>query len=617
MASKRLRDRLLISAVIISIAVALASMLAVSMLIRQQHLAQSNAVLAKAARVVGDNLGDRQNSQLSTSRQLATQKNLGSTLWYLSQYAQAGVDRETLANTYLQLVRDIRKIGRVANLARVAIYDLNGNLVAFASFNANNELIGYVERAAKPLFMQATLKNGEELSRQTLQASESVEDISARFSGPLPQQESAYLAVNKQKLVIESQVPIMGVAFDPASGKQEIKQLGLVAAMQILDEAFIDNLSRLTDVNINLFTAQGFSSGNLAAYRTPDWGSAADAQPSPKLTFNETSIDGVGYYQCLTPLYTNKRFVGSFAVLQSKAVVDKNTWQMIGILGLIALACLLIISPLSWYFSTTISHPLTVLSRIFRSIANGEQNEALGPELSQLESGAQWHAELKDLTESFFAMERAINLKMQQINEINATLEHTVAQRTAELRIANEELTNLVTHDALTGLPNRKLLADRLQQALAAARRNGSLLALMYLDLDEFKPVNDELGHDVGDLLLQEVARRIVACMRESDTVARIGGDEFIVLLPVVQSPADGLAAAEKIRLALNQPFDLAGRVRHISTSIGIAIFPGHGSDEAALFKNADAAMYLAKNSGRNNIQLFSAEAQSLGAEHS
>ena len=608
---KRFRDVLLVSAVIISLVVALASMLAVSMVIRQQHLDQSNATLTKAASVIEDNLSDRKGGLLSASRQLASQKNLGSTLWYLSQYAQSGLDRETLANTYMQLVRDTRKIGRVAKLSKIAIYDVSGNLVAFTLSNGVDERVGYVERASRPSFVAALLKDSEELNSQDLHASESIEGMDIRFGGPLPQQENAHLTVSSKKLAIESHVPIMGVAFDAANGKQEIKQLGLVSATQFLDESFVEQLSRLTDVKINVFTPEGLSSGSLPSYQTPDWrnGMGTSVAQLPVLTFNQTVIEGMGYYQCLIPFYSSKQLVGSIAALQSTSIVQKNIWQMVGILGLIAVACLLVISPVIWYFSETIARPLTVLSRIFQNDAVGERNIDLRSELHRLEQGMHWYDELNNLTQSFFAMDRAINQKMQEISDINASLEQSIAQRTAELQIANEELTNLVSHDALTGLPNRKLLADRIKNALAAARRNGKPLALMYIDLDEFKPINDTLGHNVGDQLLKEAAQRIQGCMRESDTVARIGGDEFVVLLPSIELPADALAAAEKIRAEIALPFPLEGQNRYISTSIGIAVFPEHGSDESALFKSADIAMYLAKNSGRNRVELFSASA--------
>lgn len=607
MLQRRLKDRLWIGAVIISIVVALASMLAVSVVIRLQHLDQSNAVLSKASRVVDDNLTDRKNSLLSASRQLATQRNLGSTLWYLAQYAQSGLDHETLENTYQQLLGDTYKIGRVARLSQLAIYDVTGNLVAFAQSRGVSDLVGFVIGTAAPTLMVASPREGEELNRQALHESKAAQGIEFHFKGPLPQQESAHLTVSQEKLAIESFVPVMGVAFNPDTGKQEIKQLGLVAALQFLDEAFVEHISRLTDVKINVFTPRGLSSGSLANYRTPDWGDSLEASGplSPRLVFNETYIDGTGYYQCLSPFYAEKQFVGSIAFLQSKEVVRKNTLQMVSILGVIALACLLIILPLGWYFAISIAHPLTVLSRIFRGIASGEQDGAFRAELAQLEGQPQRYQEMRDLTQSFVAMDQAITQKMQQINEINASLEEVVAQRTAELRIANDELTKRVSHDPLTGLPNRKLLSDRVQMALAVARRNETPLALMYIDLDEFKPINDTLGHDFGDLLLKKAALRIQSSLREADTVARVGGDEFIVLLPIIQTSGDAVAVAEKIRQTMCFPFDLAGHECHISSSIGIAIFPDHGSNETVLFKNADTAMYLAKNGGRNRTELF------------
>lgn len=606
---RRLRDELLIGALLIGVVVALASMLAVSAVISQQYLDQSRAQLSKASRVVEEQLEDRQNSLLAAARQLANQKNLGSTLWYLAQYAKSGLEREALANTYQQLATDTYKIGRVARLSKVAIYDPAGNLVTFAQSDGQREVVGYLERGPAPVVMQASLKVGDELDSTALRESKSLAGFASRFEGRLPQQELARFTIDHDQLAIESLVPIFGVAFDPGSGKQEIKQLGLVMAIQFLDEALVDYLSRLTDAKINIFTTRGLSSGSLPAYRTPDWGGGEEspAPSPPAMLFNETSIDGAGYYQSLTPIYAEKRLVGSIAVLQSKEMVSRNLWQMVRILGLIAAGCLLIILPFGWLFADRVSRPLTTLSRIFRGVASGERSATLSGELEQLEHGRQRHQEVHDLTRSFVAMDRAIAQKLQQINEINASLEENIAQRTTELRLANEELSNLASHDTLTGLPNRQLLADHVQLALAGARRNETRLALMFIDLDEFKPINDTLGHDIGDMLLKEAARRIQLCMRESDTVARFGGDEFIVLLPLIEQPTDALAAAEKIRTAINQPFELAGHRRQISTSIGIAIFPEHGGDEAALFKNADAAMYQAKNQGRNMVRLFSA----------
>jgi len=174
------------------------------------------------------------------------------------------------------------------------------------------------------------------------------------------------------------------------------------------------------------------------------------------------------------------------------------------------------------------------------------------------------------------------------------------SRRSTEARIAH-----LAQYDSLTDLPNRSLFSDRLQQAIALARRNQTRLALLYLDLDQFKPVNDSHGHAVGDLLLQEAARRMLAAVRASDTVGRIGGDEFVVLLPRVEATADAERVAEKIRLALSEVFAIGDLRLHISASIGIAIFPEAGEDEIELAKHADLAMYLAKNGGRNQLRVY------------
>lgn len=177
----------------------------------------------------------------------------------------------------------------------------------------------------------------------------------------------------------------------------------------------------------------------------------------------------------------------------------------------------------------------------------------------------------------------------------------------SDRKVAAEHIHHLAHYDILTDLPNRTLLSDRLHQAMVASKREHTHLALMFLDLDMFKYVNDNLGHDVGDLLLKEVAVRILECLRESDTAARIGGDEFVVLLPSVESAETAMAVAEKIRLTVDKPFVISGHNLRISFSIGVAVYPEHGTEEKILLKNADTAMYLAKHKGRNNVLLFSA----------
>ncbi len=171
-----------------------------------------------------------------------------------------------------------------------------------------------------------------------------------------------------------------------------------------------------------------------------------------------------------------------------------------------------------------------------------------------------------------------------------------------EKKLAEEQIRHMAQYDTLTDLPNRMLYEDRLHQSLAMARRENSPLALLYIDLDRFKPVNDTLGHAMGDKLLKSVAQRMLDCVRQTDTVARIGGDEFAVILTAVYSREKGLMVAEKIRNKLELPFDIDGERLNISASIGCAIFPNDGQDEEALAQSADQAMYLAKQSGRNRI---------------
>ncbi|HZW21044.1 CHASE domain-containing protein [Noviherbaspirillum sp.] len=174
--------------------------------------------------------------------------------------------------------------------------------------------------------------------------------------------------------------------------------------------------------------------------------------------------------------------------------------------------------------------------------------------------------------------------------------------RARALQAANQAM-QLALYDPLTGLPNRKLLDERLQQALAAAKRHGGHLALLFIDLDKFKPVNDNFGHSYGDLLLKEVALRLRSCVRESDTASRLGGDEFVALLPEVENEHDVSVVADKILQRLTMPYDVAGHTFDISASIGAAVYPQDGGDAKSLTRSADLAMYEAKNSGRAQVK--------------
>jgi len=162
--------------------------------------------------------------------------------------------------------------------------------------------------------------------------------------------------------------------------------------------------------------------------------------------------------------------------------------------------------------------------------------------------------------------------------------------------------------DFLTGLPNRALLADRLAQSIALAQRHGKRVALMYLDLDNFKDINDSLGHSVGDQLLQSAAKRLEGCVRHSDTVSRQGGDEFVVLLSEVVAGRDAARAAEKLIKAMAEPHLIGAHRLNVTLSIGISLYPDDGMDADEVLANADAAMYHAKRNGRNGYHRFDPE---------
>jgi diguanylate cyclase (GGDEF)-like protein len=168
-----------------------------------------------------------------------------------------------------------------------------------------------------------------------------------------------------------------------------------------------------------------------------------------------------------------------------------------------------------------------------------------------------------------------------------------------------EQLQRQVYHDTLTGLPNRLLFQDRLALAVAQAHRHGKGLAVLFLDVDRFKVINDSLGHSVGDRLIREVAVRLRSCVREGDTVARLGGDEFTLLLPDVGQAVDAAKVAKKVLDLVRMPFEIDGRELFVTSSLGISLYPDDGRDAETLVKNADAAMYRAKEQGRDLYQLY------------
>jgi diguanylate cyclase (GGDEF)-like protein len=227
------------------------------------------------------------------------------------------------------------------------------------------------------------------------------------------------------------------------------------------------------------------------------------------------------------------------------------------------------------------------------------------------------------LAEQNVLLQQEITLRQQAeagLQHANEVLEERVAKRTGELaqtnvslqaeiverKLAEGHIRYMAHHDALTGLPNRLLLEDRVNQAIAQARRHPQeMLAVLFIDLDYFKTINDSLGHQIGDRLLQEVALRLQECVREGDSVARLGGDEYVISLPALTDSNDAALVAEKTLAALDRPFAIEGHELHINGSAGISLYPADGADVETLMRAADAAMYYAKQQGRGNYQFF------------
>ncbi|SEP88060.1 diguanylate cyclase (GGDEF) domain-containing protein [Ectothiorhodospira magna] len=253
---------------------------------------------------------------------------------------------------------------------------------------------------------------------------------------------------------------------------------------------------------------------------------------------------------------------------------------------------LLITVLLAAVFAHSLIQPMRRLTRVTSEISAGNHQQRA------VEQGPR---ELRHLA-------RAFNQMTDQLIQFQNALEARVTARTLDLEHANARLHHLAHHDTLTNLPNRYSLTDRLAQALSLSQREGPGLAVLFIDMDHFKNINDTLGHQVGDQLLIQVAERLRDCVRDSDVVARLGGDEFMVILTQINTPDQAGMVAHKIQGRLSKPFRIMDLVLHSSPSIGISLSPHDGTSVEALMKHADTAMYQAKSEGRNTFRFFCAE---------
>ena len=259
-----------------------------------------------------------------------------------------------------------------------------------------------------------------------------------------------------------------------------------------------------------------------------------------------------------------------------------------------------------WFTAETGYSAAEAIGRNPRILQSGLTTPAQYQEMwDQLPRGETWVGELVNRRKSGEVYwEEA---RIAPVRDAAGDITHYVAVKLniTDRKQAQERLVYMATHDPLTQLPNRSLFFDRVGQSLELAKRHGAKLALLFIDLDQFKPVNDTWGHAVGDQLLRAVAQRLTDRVRATDTVGRIGGDEFVVLLHEVADEEAAIKVAEALGEALRQPFAVADRSLTISASIGIALYPDHGEDASALTRHADAAMYQAKAGGRDRLDLY------------
>lgn len=260
--------------------------------------------------------------------------------------------------------------------------------------------------------------------------------------------------------------------------------------------------------------------------------------------------------------------------------------------------------------------PEEAIGRDFSLLASGYHADSFFPELWQaLALHGHWEGEVRNRRKS-----GEIFVAWLSINQVHGDGGEVVSLVTGFSDITEycaeaERISHLAHHDLLTGLPNRALFMDRLCQGMLQSHRERSPLGLIFFDLDKFKPVNDSLGHPVGDLLLQALAERLGKELRASDTLARLGGDEFVLLLPTVGEVQDALTVAEKIRVAVAQAFFIEGHRIHVTASIGVALYPDHAADGLALLHCADRAMYRAKADGGNCFVLYEQETPTTAEE--
>lgn len=442
----------------------------------------------------------------------------------------------------------------------IALYGQNDELIAFASRLGNSYQLGYVTRAGGVLRIKVRSESQAEYTNGQLPANSNITLTHQMLYSPEQARHGHVITYHRTSgaLVVKAHQTV----FDQTSGHQ-IAHLEL---SRLLDTAYFKRLSEDLDLNVTLL----FDPPDVASWTNlKKLGVLDDLRPqavaSQYLSVAQLPvIEGVAYFQVALDksLHTHQ--------------VNTNRLRFLLLQVLLATGVLLLMRQ---FIRRTLTQPLGSLMDQIRSIERGDYlmmpPVATGDELEAISS--------------------SIN-----------TLATAVQEREKSLERARKEQEFLSNHDALTGLPNRRFFAQRLEHALDLSRRQHAELAVFFLDLDQFKLVNDTLGHHVGDELLVQVAQRLQAHVRATDTLARIGGDEFNVLIEQVRDVTEVEIIVSKYLELFRDPFMCAGEPLQATVSIGIAMYPRDGADSVSLLKHADLAVYKSKESGRDAYSFYS-----------
>jgi diguanylate cyclase (GGDEF)-like protein len=321
----------------------------------------------------------------------------------------------------------------------------------------------------------------------------------------------------------------------------------------------------------------------LAVYRSER---NTDAGAAPEVFFSSPTL-------AEQAVYDGDALLGYVRAYTDTQLLSQRLQRYLAVMVIVLVSTCLLAWLLSSWAQKWISRPVTLLAEAARKVTVSRDYSVRAP---------------VDGSDELASLGRDFNRMLEQIEQRDQMLEQQVAQRTEELLDLNSQFRHQAYHDALTKLPNRALFDDRLTLATAHAERRGAKVAVLFLDLDNFKTVNDTLGHEVGDEMLRVIGGRLTEATRKGDTVARLGGDEFTIVVPNLRSADVAGQVAQGVIDSINKPLFVHGRQLQCTTSIGISVYPDDGEDVTTLKRNADTAMYHAKSYGRNNYQYYSHE---------